>query len=62
MDELMGKSSELMPWSDLIRAAHVHGSVYTDPAIFEAELKHIWYRTWVYVGHVSEVPRPNDFV
>ena len=40
----------------------MHGSLYTDPAIYEAELEHIWYRTWVYVGHVSEVPEPNDYV
>ena len=46
----------------LIKADRVHGSVYTDPAIFQEELEKIWYRTWVYVGHVSEVPNPNDFV
>ena len=40
----------------------MHGSLYTDPAIFAAELEQIWYRTWVYVGHESEVPEPNDYV
>jgi fatty-acyl-CoA synthase len=40
----------------------VHGSLYTDPAVFAEELERIWYRTWVCVGHVSEVARPNDFV
>jgi phenylpropionate dioxygenase-like ring-hydroxylating dioxygenase large terminal subunit len=49
-------------WDELILPDRVHGSLYTDPAVFEAELERIWYRTWVYVGHVSEVPRPNDFV
>ncbi len=49
-------------WKSLIRAQHVHGSVYTDPAIFQLELERIWYRTWVYVGHVSEVPEANDYV
>jgi fatty-acyl-CoA synthase len=51
-----------IPWDDLIERDRVHGSLYTDPAIFEAELERIWYRTWVYVGHVSEVPEPNDYV
>jgi fatty-acyl-CoA synthase len=46
----------------LIRPDRVHGSLYTDPAIFAAELERIWYRTWVYVGHVSEIPAPGDFV
>src|SRR5260370_964525 len=49
-------------WDELIKPDRVHGSLYTDPAIFEAELQRIWYGTWVYVGHVSEVARPNDFV
>ncbi|MCL4182891.1 MAG: aromatic ring-hydroxylating dioxygenase subunit alpha [Burkholderiaceae bacterium] len=49
-------------WAHLIRPEHVHGSVYTDPGIFEAELEKIWQRVWVYVGHTSEVPNPNDFI
>ena len=32
------------------------------PAIFQAEFEKIWYRTWVYVGHSSEIPKANDFV
>ncbi|WP_205698886.1 Rieske 2Fe-2S domain-containing protein [Conexibacter sp. SYSU D00693] len=52
----------LTPWADLIEHDRVHGSLYTDPAIYQAELERIWYREWVYVGHVSEVPEPNDYV
>jgi phenylpropionate dioxygenase-like ring-hydroxylating dioxygenase large terminal subunit len=46
----------------LIERDRVHGSLYTDPDVFARELEQIWYRTWVYVGHVSEVPEPNDYV
>jgi phenylpropionate dioxygenase-like ring-hydroxylating dioxygenase large terminal subunit len=49
-------------WDSLIEPDRVHGSLYTDPDIYAAELERIWYRTWVYVGHVSEVPEPNDYV
>jgi fatty-acyl-CoA synthase len=49
-------------WSHLIKPDRVHSSLYNDPEVFELELKNIWYRTWVYVGHESEVPKPNDFV
>jgi len=49
-------------WDKLIRPDQVHGSVYTDEAIFQAELQKIWHRTWVYVGHASEIPNANDFV
>lgn len=46
----------------LIEPTRVHSSLYTDPAIFQAELEQIWYKTWVYVGHVSEIPNRNDYM
>ena len=46
----------------LVRPDRVHGSLYTRPDLFAEELTRIWYRTWVFVGHESEVPEPNDFV
>ena len=49
-------------WDHLVRANHVHGSLYTDHTNYQDELNKIWYRTWVYVGHESEIPNPNDFV
>ncbi len=49
-------------WSELIESDRVHGSLYNDPAIFQAELEEIWYKTWVYVGHESEIPDRFDFV
>ncbi len=49
-------------WDQLVLDDRVHGSLYTDPAIYAEELKTIWQRGWVYVGHESEVPNPNDFV
>jgi phenylpropionate dioxygenase-like ring-hydroxylating dioxygenase large terminal subunit len=49
-------------WGELVLPDRVHGSLYADPAVFQLELERIWYRTWVYVGHVSEVPQVNDFV
>jgi phenylpropionate dioxygenase-like ring-hydroxylating dioxygenase large terminal subunit len=58
----MNMMARLPHWGDLIHGSRVHGSLYRDPAIFELELERIWYRTWVYVGHESEVPNANDFV
>lgn len=46
----------------LIQPDRVHGSLYTDPQIFAEELARIWYRSWVFVGHESEVPEPGDYV
>lgn len=46
----------------LIEPSRVHSSLYYDESIFQDELERIWYRTWVYVGHESEVPNRNDYV
>jgi p-cumate 2,3-dioxygenase alpha subunit len=35
---------------------------YSDPAVFEEEKRKILYRSWLYLGHESELRRPNDFV
>ncbi len=49
-------------YAGLIEPDRVHGSLYTDPRVFAQELARIWYRTWVYVGHESEVRQPGDYV
>ncbi len=45
----------------LVERGRVHSSIYTDPAIFELEFERIFHRTWVYIGHTSEVPEAGDF-
>lgn len=49
-------------WDDLIEPGRVHGSLYYDEAIFREEVEKIWFTTWVYIGHESEIPETNDFV
>jgi len=49
-------------YAELVQPQRVHGSLYTSPQIFADELERIWYRTWVYLGHVSEIARPGDYV
>lgn len=43
------------------REFRVHGSVYADAAVFEAEMERIFERTWVYAGHESELTAAGDY-
>ncbi|MCL2430229.1 MAG: Rieske 2Fe-2S domain-containing protein, partial [Alphaproteobacteria bacterium] len=45
----------------LVEAGRVHRRVYTDPAVFELEMERIFGRTWLYVGHESQIPKPGDY-
>ncbi len=36
-------------------------SLYTDEAIFEEEMQNIFYKTWVFIGHTSEISQPGDY-
>lgn len=49
-------------YSRLIKSDRISSQLYTDPEIFEDELRKLWYRMWVYVGHSSEVPHEGDYV
>ena len=58
-DELFATS--VGTYAHLVSDLGVHRDIYVDPGVFEAELKRIFGRVWVYVAHESEVPRPGDF-
>src|ERR671914_839975 len=46
----------------LVEPDRVHRNVYIAPEVFELEMERLWSRTWVYVGHASQVPQPGDFI
>ena len=35
--------------------------IFTDPELFELEMKHIFEGNWIYLAHESQVPNPNDY-
>jgi len=39
----------------------VHRSTMVDPAILAEEKRAVFDRSWLYVGHESEIPQPHDF-
>ena len=49
------------PWPRLVEPDRVHRDVYADPEVFQLEMERLWSRTWIYVGHASQVPQPGDF-
>jgi phenylpropionate dioxygenase-like ring-hydroxylating dioxygenase large terminal subunit len=51
-----------LDYSTLVSGDRIHGSLYTDPRVFEEELRKIFYGGWVYVGHESEIPAAGDYV
>ena len=38
-----------------------HRSMFTDPAFFELEMKHIFEGNWVYLAHESQIPESGDY-
>ena len=69
-------TSDIRPWltekpldaalSELVREDDetflIHTDVYTSTAVFDAEMRTIFERGWVYVAHESQVPLPGDYV
>ena len=45
----------------LVQDDQVHRDVYLDPELFEIEMEELFAKTWIYVGHESQVPKPGDF-
>jgi phenylpropionate dioxygenase-like ring-hydroxylating dioxygenase large terminal subunit len=44
-----------------VEKTRVHRDVYVSPEVFETEMERIFMRTWVYVGHDSEIAQTGDY-
>lgn len=49
-------------YAALVQPDRVHSSLYKDAAIYDQEIERIFYKSWIWVAHASEIPKPNDFV
>jgi phenylpropionate dioxygenase-like ring-hydroxylating dioxygenase large terminal subunit len=54
------KPSELVRESD--GTFLVHTSAYTDPDVYDVEMRRIFESTWIYVGHESQIPEVGDYI
>jgi phenylpropionate dioxygenase-like ring-hydroxylating dioxygenase large terminal subunit len=57
--EVVGNDLVAEDWERL--TFRVHRSAYRAPEVFEAERDRIWSTHWLYLGHETEIPNPNDF-
>jgi len=48
-------------YAALVHHDGIHGSLYNDPEVFRDELARIWDRSWLYIGHESEIPTAGDY-
>jgi phenylpropionate dioxygenase-like ring-hydroxylating dioxygenase large terminal subunit len=46
---------------ELVQDQRVHRRVYLEPEIFDLEMERIFERSWIYIGHDSEVAHPGDY-
>ena len=40
----------------------VHTRAYTDPGVYDLEMRRIFESSWIYVGHESQVPEVGDYI
>lgn len=45
----------------LVQSDRVHRAVYTDPALFELEMRRLFGRAWLLVGHESQIRQGGDY-
>lgn len=45
----------------LVRDTEVHKDLFVDAELFDIEMERVFARTWIYVGHASQVPKTGDY-
>src|SRR5690606_8736610 len=61
MNSTANAAERAIDYANLVQSDRVHGSLYTDQAIFNDEMERIFYQGWVYIGHTSEVAQPGSY-
>jgi phenylpropionate dioxygenase-like ring-hydroxylating dioxygenase large terminal subunit len=46
----------------LVEPDRIHRSLYTDPELFDLEMERIFEKTWIYLGHESQVKEAGDYL
>ena len=62
MTNMVSQLNPPIDYRHLVQNGKLHGSLYTDQAIFAEEMERIFHRGWSFVAHDSEIPNSGDFV
>ena len=57
----MGSSLCVDDIAGMVQDERVHRDVYASPDVFELEMERIFSRTWLLLGHDSQIPKPGDY-
>ena len=58
----MSVTHELSQILDAVRQGWIPTRIYSDAAVFEAERRTLFSRTWHFLAHESEIPNDGDYV
>ncbi len=60
-DELINKLNSMMEEDGEQGLYRCRRDMFTDPELFELEMKHIFEGNWIYLAHESQIPNNNDY-
>lgn len=60
-NELITKLNSMMEEDKEKGLYRCRRDMFTDPELFELEMKHIFEGNWIYLAHESQIPNKNDF-
>ncbi len=57
----LSENPRARPGDEHLSARTLPGAVYYDEGVFQQELEKLFFRHWLNVGHVTQIPNPGDF-
>jgi len=62
IDHAQGMNNAPPSLEALVADGRISPAIYTDEAIYQAELKNLFGRAWLFIAHESQISQPGDFV